>query len=226
MHFNGVTLALQAANFLILMWLLGRFVFTPLRARLQERREKWATIQASVEAAEARATALKLALDQANDSIAKLKASAFADARAAIADERLAVLAAAEGEAKALRARASLASAEAERQRREDMTNTAIDQALDVARTLLLELPHEALDQAYRMQLSAWLSTQSALLDPVTLHVSADADIEAWQKIYPSALMARDDKLLAGAIFECGGKRVGFNIRDRFDAVREALRHD
>jgi len=141
MRFDWWTLALQAVNFAILVWLLQRFLYKPVLRLVDARR---AAIEQQFQGArdvEAKAAALQ--------------AKAEAD-RAAIADERIGLLKAAEGEAeaaaKARRVRAEQEASELldsakkqlAREREEALglaRNAALDLGIEIARRLLGQVP-------------------------------------------------------------------------------------
>ena len=77
MQVDWWTLALQTVNFLVLVWLLERFLFRPVRAVLKKRQENVAQTLADAETARAQAESVKQSLE---------------DSRKAIEDERVATL--------------------------------------------------------------------------------------------------------------------------------------
>jgi F-type H+-transporting ATPase subunit b len=87
-HIDPWTLALQTANFLILVWLLQHFLYRPLRAVIRQRQEAADRLLAEAEAARQAAEAQQAEL---------------ARARAAAESERLALLAKAADEAEGQR---------------------------------------------------------------------------------------------------------------------------
>ncbi len=133
MHIDGWTILLQAVNFLILVWLLRRFLYRPVLAVIAER-------QAATERARNEAEAARQAAEDAR--------RALEDQRAALPAERDRLIAAARTEAEAERA-ALLDRAQAE-----------ADHALDEARARLAEERAQALGALQRH--AADLGTQLA----------------------------------------------------------------
>jgi F-type H+-transporting ATPase subunit b len=150
MRFDWWTLALQAVNFAILVWLLQRFLYKPVLRLVDARR---AAIEQQFQGAR-----------DAEAKAAALQARAEAD-RATIAAERITLLKAAEVEAEAAaktrRARAEREATELldsgrkllSREREEALgvaRNAAVDLGIGIARRLLGQLPP-------RVQAAAWL---------------------------------------------------------------------
>jgi F-type H+-transporting ATPase subunit b len=185
MHFDPTTLALQAVNFLVLIWLLNRFVFKPLGRRLDERRD--AANALARELAQARQQAVEMARDYqaAMSEISRLKTQALDQARAAIADERNLILKSGADDAQKLIQRAQAQALETERatarQRETDITN----QAIHLAQALIEELDTSLLDQAFRKQAAAWLSQNPVEGHDIILHLAPHADQKSWAALLP-----------------------------------------
>lgn len=157
MHFDWQTLALQTINFLILVWLLRRYLFRPVLAAIDAR--KLAMAETLAEAARARVDA-ETARDRARALEAEFAASREAR-MAALLDE-------AEGLAKA---RLAKAEAEAGRMIEERRAGLAQEEArlgeraktaaLDLAMILLGKLLADAPDA---VRAAAWLDALDAQL--------------------------------------------------------------
>lgn len=99
-------LAFQIINFLLLLWLLNRFMFKPLMARLDERKEK---IEKGLEDAEAAARDRELARAEREAAVAEARREAqamIARANKIAEDSRTEILAEARAEAEKVTARA------------------------------------------------------------------------------------------------------------------------
>lgn len=105
MHFDLWTFALQTANFLVLVWLLQKFLYRPVLKAIDARRDAAAKLTAELEARNKAAAALRTDLEQQRAAIAKAREDALGAARDAAETERKALLDKARGEADALRAR-------------------------------------------------------------------------------------------------------------------------
>lgn len=133
MHIDGWTILLQAVNFLILVWLLRRFLYRPVLAVIAER-------QAATERVRNEAEAARQAAEDARRTLE--------DQRATLPAERDRLIAAARAEA------------EAERAALLDRTRTEADHALEEARARLAEERAQALGALQRH--AADLGTQLA----------------------------------------------------------------
>ena len=246
MHLDASTLVLQAVNLLILCWLLHRFLYRPILAVMDARRQ---LVEAQLnDAAKAR--------EQAEDGAAQLAAE-----RIALANDRAALLtkAAAEGEALG---KTRLAEAQAEAARLLEEGRKAVDaerlQALEAAKAETLEL---AVDMAARLlsqapaevRSAAWLglvtehlaalpaSERDGLIQqlaegtPLRLVTAAALPLEA-QSQWLAALkplltpdltidFTLDESLLGGAELHFPGAILRFSWKDSLDALRHHLDH-
>lgn len=144
MRIDWWTLGLQTINVLVLVWLLGRFLFRPVAAIVRERQ---AAIAQALEAARAASAAAQAERDRAAAETARLSADRAALLKAASEDaekQRAVLLAAARAEADQLRAAATAEIARS----RADAARAAADRAsrlaVDIAARLLARLPEEA----------------------------------------------------------------------------------
>lgn len=114
MHIDWWTLALQAINFLILAWLLTRFLYHPVRRVIAERQERAEAALKQAAAREAAAEAARLKHERALAEFEAAKDELRAQFHRALEAERQEVLKRAGIEADAIRATAR-ADGEAER---------------------------------------------------------------------------------------------------------------
>jgi F-type H+-transporting ATPase subunit b len=118
MHLDAWTIALQTINFAVLVWLLQRFLYTPVLRAIDARKTDIAHQFAAAKAAEDAAAA---------------RLAAVETARAAIAHEREAAIQAAAAKAQALAGEREQLLAEAR--------HMALDLGGDIAQRLLAEVP-------------------------------------------------------------------------------------
>jgi F-type H+-transporting ATPase subunit b len=246
MHLDWSTLVLQVINLLILCWLLHRFLYRPILAVMDARRQ---LVEAQMsDAAKAR--------DQAEDGAAQLAAE-----RIALANDRAALLtkAAAEGEAQG---KAKLAEAVTDAARLLEDARKAVEaeklQALESAKAETLEL---AVDMATRLlsqapagvRSAAWLglvtehltalptSERDGLIlqlaegTPLRLSTAAALPPEAqgqWLAALKPLLtpdltidFTLDETLLGGAELHFPGAILRFSWKDSLDALRHHLDH-
>ncbi|MFM0055334.1 F0F1 ATP synthase subunit delta [Paraburkholderia phytofirmans] len=144
MRIDWSTLALQAINALVLIWLLARFLFRPVATIIAERQKAAQSLIADAEAA-------KLAAVLERDTAARetlLVTAARGDAMKAIAAQgeaqKAALLSAAQSEADKVRA-AAIARTEAARvEQNKLVARRATQLAVDIAAKLLARLPESA----------------------------------------------------------------------------------
>lgn len=148
MHIDWWTLALQAINVLILVWLLGRFLFRPVMDAIAARQAAAAKLLADAQAEKEAAIMQNNALKAQNDSFATEVEERRARLLATLDQERAALLAQARTEAEAQTRQADLA-AQAERARMSvELEARAITLAGEMAARLLLSLHAAQTDKA------------------------------------------------------------------------------
>lgn len=105
MTLDLTTFILQILNFLVLLWLLHRFVYAPLRAAMQKRQAAAAAAEAALQQKMQALDAERAALQTQFAQIEQAKQAAEAELSLAIAQERAKRLASLEKELTALRER-------------------------------------------------------------------------------------------------------------------------
>jgi len=148
-HIDWWTIALQAANFLLLAWLLQHFLYRPVMAVIARRQAATAQLMTEANAAKERAQSVEHEIaDQLRRAESK-RTDVLAAARHAAEDDRKALLAKATAETKELRDE-GLRSVEKERESAlHQLSQTATRLAVTMARRLLAELPLGAAEQAF-----------------------------------------------------------------------------
>ncbi len=144
MRFDLWTFGLQTANFLVLVWLLHRFLYRPVLGLIAARQAAATKLTADLRAQANAAEALRQDLERQRAAIAGQKEAALAGARSAAADEREVLLAAAQIDADEIR---SAARTSFERERAEVAGSLGRDAArlsLSIVRRLLREAPAAA----------------------------------------------------------------------------------
>ncbi|MBK8263233.1 MAG: ATP synthase F0 subunit B [Nannocystis sp.] len=216
MAIDWKTLLFELINFAALMYVLGRFLFKPVRKVMLERRDE-------IERSRREALAARAELDQTKRDFDARRAELEAGVEAIAAEARARgdqlvddQLAAARVESQKILA---AAAAEAEAQRRRvlaDLRPQLTRLAADAAGRLLHEIaaPHLTLAFARR----AALALRAALPTPhppIQAWLSADADEAAIHKIFrevfgPAAVIElhKDDALIAGVRLIAGGLEV------------------
>ncbi len=144
MRIDWWTLALQTFNVLVLVLILGRFLFRPVAAIIEERRTAAVKLLADAEAAKREANGAREAANAEAVQFANTRDEALRQAVAGAERERAAALAAARTEVDQLRA---AAEAEIQRERQADAaaaSDRAARLAVEIAEKLLNRLPDSA----------------------------------------------------------------------------------
>ena len=105
MNFSWWTFALQAVNFLILIWLLRRFLFKPVTAIVARRKEEIARGMTEVSAEKQKALNMQRDLQAQRAGIEAERQKAIEEQRAQLADERKKMIDEARAEAEKIRTR-------------------------------------------------------------------------------------------------------------------------
>ncbi len=148
MRFDLWTFALQAANFLVLVWLLRHFLYRPVLGVITQRQAATAKLTADLEAQAKAAEALRRGLEAERAAISGEKAATLAAARDAAAAERKTLMAQARTDADAVRAQARSSF---ERERADVASSLGRDAArlaVAIVRRLLKEPPAAAAQDA------------------------------------------------------------------------------
>ena len=141
MHFDPWTLGLQLANFLVLVWLLHRFLYRPVLGIIAARKAATDKLIADAQAGKKAAEDLKQSLESQRAAIAQERDTVLKAAREAADAEGKAVLATARADAEVLRVEAKKAF---EREREQIVRTVGRDAArlaVSIARRLLQEAP-------------------------------------------------------------------------------------
>lgn len=147
MHFDPWTFGLQAANFLVLVWLLHRFLYRPVLQIIAARQAVANKLTADLEAEKEAAEALRHELEKDHASIAQQRDATLRTAREAAEAEHKALLAKAREEADSIKVEAQRAF---ERERADvvrSMGQDAARLAVSIVRRLLRETPGAAVQE-------------------------------------------------------------------------------
>jgi F-type H+-transporting ATPase subunit b len=235
MQVDWWTLALQTVNVLVLIWLLGRFLFRPVAdivARRQEQANKQLSDAATIQqhANEARAE-----LEQARANIAAERDRLIADAHKAAESERAELLARANQEIVRLRAEADAAIS----RDRAAMEKTLIDRtrelSVEIARRLLARVPPTTAMDLFLRGLCQQVQAPSHQAPALTSTAGDNSTIEV---VTASPLNNEEAERVRGALADLlGGKPVlvfrsdpaviaGIELHSRHAVVRNSWRGD
>jgi F-type H+-transporting ATPase subunit b len=144
MRIDWWTLGLQAANLLVLIWILSRFLFRPLTAMIEERRAAATRLLDEARTARDAAVAERDKAAQEAANLALTRSEAMKKAAEEAEAEKQAILAAARAEADRLRAAAEADIARAREDAAEAQADRASRLAVDIAAKLFSRLPDDA----------------------------------------------------------------------------------
>jgi F-type H+-transporting ATPase subunit b len=144
MQIDWWTLALQAVNALLLIWLLAHFLYRPVVDAIAARQKAAAQVLADAQAAKAAAEAEREKATAETAHLVEHRSEAFKAAEAEAATEKSALLAEAQTEAGKLRAAAKTQIEAARRREAQAAEDRATRLAVDIATKLLDRLPEEA----------------------------------------------------------------------------------
>ena len=246
MNFGWWTFALQAANFLILVWILQHFLFKPVKAIVARRKEEISRALAEAAAEKDRAEKLKQALDAQRSQIEADRQKLLAEGRALLSVERQKMMDDARADAVKVHDQAL--------KRLEDERASAADQlfentvvlATNIAQQLLREAATSSMERPFlarmidyidrlpeqeRVKLFAHQDTEQ--LQIMTAHPLSVHEQNEWREQLASRLGANsnitfdaDPSLIAGAIFTFPNAILRFNWRDSLAAAMKTIHSD
>lgn len=204
MRIDWWTLGLQTINVLILIWILGRFLFRPIADIVAARRAEAAKILADAAAEKTAAEAARAAAEAETARIAGSRAEALAAAEKDAAAAKASLIAAAEAEADRLRkaAEAEIRQGRTSEERRAEARAGRL--AVEIAGRLLGRLP-ESLRVA---PFVPGLTTALAEL-PAASRAALDADGPV-HLLVPRPLEAAEREVIATALTPEGGRTPAF----------------
>lgn len=144
MHFDIWTLGLQAANFLVLVWLLHRFLYRPVLTVIAARQAAAKELTDDLKAEKQTAETLRQGLEKEHAAIAQERDAGLRAAHEAADAERKALLAKAHQEADDMKAEAQKAFERERAEAVQSMGRDAARLAVSVVGRLLRETPGAA----------------------------------------------------------------------------------
>jgi F-type H+-transporting ATPase subunit b len=238
------TLALQAINFLILVWILHRFLYRPLLAIIGRRREQ---IDASLAEAGRREQAADDARQQYEARLAALheeRDRLIKEAEALVERQRQEVLQRAQVEAQALREGAQRQLGQEREAAATSLVEEGTDLALDLASRLLRQVSGSGVADVFFERVLQSLDElaperieelKSELGDGTALRLATDSALDqdaqaSWQQRLADRLgpelrieFTTDDSLIAGVELRFPHAVIGFSWRDSLNEARKEL---
>jgi F-type H+-transporting ATPase subunit b len=147
MSFSWSTFTLQAINFLVLVWILKRFLFKPVRAIVAQRKAEIMRTQEQAQAAIEKAEQARKEFEQHRAQLDDQRQRVIDEARAGLQDEHARMIEAARADIEKLKA-AALKQLEEERESAaRDVLDKTVQVAVELAENLLREFAGPRLDE-------------------------------------------------------------------------------
>jgi F-type H+-transporting ATPase subunit b len=242
MNFSWWTFALQAANFLILVWLLQRFLFKPVRGIVARRREEISRAVTEASAERDTAEQLKQEMQAQRSRIDAERQTLLEQQSVQLSAQRQAIVEQARVEAEKVKAQA-LAQLDQERATaRGELFEQSVQLATELAERLLREVALPSLDYPFlarvldyldripaaaRSNLLAELGSNSLIV--TTAHPIAVDEQNEWRDRLAKRIGANNVKfeadpvLIAGATVEFAHSILRFNWRDSLATAKRKL---
>jgi F-type H+-transporting ATPase subunit b len=247
MNFSWWTFALQAANFLILVWLLRRFLFKPVGAIVARRKEEITRAMAEASAEKQNALNLQRDVQAQRVGIEVERRNAIEEQRAQLATERRKIIDEAHAEAEKIRHQAATQLNEERADAAQELFSGTIELAVNFAERLLRELALPSLEHAFltlalghldrmppeeRAALVAHLGANPLVV--TTAHPLEAREEAEWREQLGKRIGAAvaieldtDPALIAGAEITFANAILRFNWRDALSiAAREISRNE
>jgi F-type H+-transporting ATPase subunit b len=243
MNFSWWTFALQAANFLILVWLLQRFLFKPVKAIVARRKEEISRVLAEASAEKEDAERLKRELEANRSQIAAERQTMLDRGQAEVSAQRQKILEEARGEAEKINDQALKRLDEERIAAGNELLERTIALATNLAERLLRELAVPSMEQPFLGRVIDYLdrltaqeratllsqSSAGALL-VATAHPLGVQEQSQWHEQLAKRLGAdfslkfsADPTLIAGVEITFPNAILRFNWRDSLSAALKEL---
>ena len=246
MLIDWFTVAAQSINFLLLVWLLKRFLYQPILSAMDAREQRIARQLQDAEAQKHEAEAQSRGLRAANEEFARQKQALLdqAKAEAEATRERLTEEARAEIEARRLRWRESLR--EEENALQAEITSCVQEEIMAISRHALHDLAGIELEQQIA---AAFVCRLKKLDDHEREHLASDVKISEKPMMIRSAFdlppairleiesvvrellgphltvgYERVPGLIAGVELSSGGRKISWSISGYLSALEKRLR--
>ncbi|MGP8232088.1 MAG: F0F1 ATP synthase subunit delta [Methylovirgula sp.] len=144
MHIDWSTLALQTINVLILVWILAKFLFRPVRDIIAKRQAQADAVLADATALKQQAAESKAAADHARAEIDAQRQQLLTEAQKEAATEKARLLEAAGNEVTRMKAAAATAAARERSEMEEALLARIKALVIDITRRLLTRIPPDA----------------------------------------------------------------------------------
>jgi len=241
MLIDWFTVGAQVVNFLVLVWLMKRFLYRPILGAIEKRRKEIASALARAEAEAQRAREERDDFRSRREDFERQRASLLEDARAAASEERHRLMEEARAEAGEMRARHREALRKEHERLGEDIARRTREEVFAIAGSALEDLAGSDLETRIgdvfaarlrdlapetREQLAAAMAARGPVvrsafeLSESTRKTLADAlrdsfGVDAEYRTEPS--------LSGGFEIVFGDRKLAWNIGDHLDALRRRV---
>jgi F-type H+-transporting ATPase subunit b len=246
MNFSWWTFALQAANFLVLVWLLQRFLFKPVKAMVAQRKEVISRALAEASAEKEGAERLKQEVEAKRSRIGAERQKMLEDGRAQLSAERQKMIEEARGEAEKIRDQALKRLDEERTAASNELFDRTVALATNLAERLLRELAVPSIEQPFLGRVMNYLdqlpAEERAKLFPqagaeallvTTAHPLGVQEQTQWREQLVKRLGAdssirfsADPALIAGTVITFPHAILRFNWRDSLTAALKEFHSD
>ncbi|MFZ0887051.1 MAG: hypothetical protein WA005_01235 [Candidatus Binataceae bacterium] len=246
MNFSWWTFALQTANFLILVWLLQRFLFKPVKAIVARRKEEISRVLTEASAEKENAERLKQEIEAKRSQIGAERQKMIDEERAQLLAERQKTIEEARSEAEKIRNQALKRLDEERAAASNELFERTVALATNLAERLLCELAVPSIEQPFlgrvihyldqmpaeeRAKLFAPLGADALLV--TTAHPLGVQEQSEWRGQLAKRLGADfgikfndDPALIAGTVITFPHAILRFNWRDSLTTALKELHTD
>jgi F-type H+-transporting ATPase subunit b len=246
MNFSWWTFALQAANFLVLVWLLQRFLFKPIKAIVARRKEEISRALTDAATQKHSAELLMQELEARRTQLDAERQKIIDAERAQVAAERQKIIEQARKEADAIREQALKRLDEERIAAGDDLFARTVTLAASLAERFLRELAVPSMEQPFLARVTDYLdklpAEERAQLVPnpgpgslsvTTAHLLDSEEQARWREQLARRLggdsdvtFSADPALIAGAVIALPHAILRFNWRDSLAAALHELHGD
>lgn len=245
MLIDWFTVAAQALNFAVLVWLMKRFLYRPILDAIDARERHIAATLADAEAKQAQAREAREAYEHKSDAFEQQRAALLAQATRAAEAERLRLFAEAQRAAEALSTERRQALADAAARLDRDLTHRAQQEVFAIARQTLVDLATASLEEriadvfvrrlhgldasARQRIVSALESTpgaavvRSAFALPAELQLRIRAALDETFGTQVALRFETAPDLVGGIELSATGQKLGWSIADYLDSLQQGV---
>lgn len=242
MNLDLTTFVFEAVNFIVLVWLMQKLVYRPLRDGLEKRRGALESREAEALEAMDEAKLLQAASNDDRDELSRLRDDILREANEEAAEQRARILSQAREDAEAERARVKRLL-ESEREAALSwVSQLAVQRGTEVVGILLMQLAPDAIEEALFEQLRTEIERRD--LADADLGEDQEVEVSAAEMLggprlaqlrkslekalgcEPRLAVREDDALRAGLVLRVGHLVLDASVAGQLDAFRERVRDE